>query len=337
MLLIFVVGFLLFPYVALAGTNIDTDLPTGALITENNILPGDTFSRTVTITKLSGGGQGETLMIRFDASEMDSQPYDLSQKMLVSIKRVYDGNLMTLPNGTTQQPLEELYDIYADPSDPNNNNGAFVFDTIYGVANSTFKYQILFAFDPTAGNDFQLKSTTFDVAIGIYSSNTQAQEDDDDDDGDGHNRHHRRAVTTSVAPTLLSTGVQGTTGGTDTTEEQQAVKGEEKISGGEISGEENAQCRYWPLWVWILSIVVFALNFWRNARKNYKEEKYKWIFPLIWSIAAVLFWYYFDKCREYRWFLYGSIIIAIASHFIYLWVLKKKIKNRTLPVSSSPE
>ena len=331
-----VLGFLFFPGVILAATNIDTDLPTVPLITENNILPGDTFSRTVTITKLSDGGRSETLLIRFDAQEAESQAYDLSKKMLVSIKRVYDGKLMILPNGKTQQSLEELYDIYADPNDPNNNNGAFVFDTIYGIANSTFEYQILFTFDPaTEDRNFQGQATNFDLSMGIYSSNTQAQADDGGGGG-GHNRHHHKGNGSNASGSsgLINAlfNQAGLVTGAANGDNQPEVKGESTPPEGTTEGVSVAACHGWPKWVWILALVIFTLNFWRNIRKNYKAGKVKWIFPLVWTIVAVVFWYFFDKCREYQWFLYGSIIIAIISYFIYLWRLKKKIRNRDLPI-----
>ena len=77
----------------------------------------------------------------------------------------------------------------------------------------------------------------------------------------------------------------------------------------------------------ILALIIFAAVFLNDTKKNYKDNKYGWKFALGWTILAVAFWYFFDVCREFKWFLYGSIIIAIVSHLIFLNLLKKKPKK----------
>lgn len=329
---IFILGLSFIPAGVFAATNIDTDLPTGPIITENNILPGDTFSRTVTITKLSDVEKDEVLMIRFDAREEESQPYALSQKILVSIKKVYDnGKLAILPNGTTQQPLEELYDIYADPADPNNNNGAFEFDTVYGIAGSPFQYQILFTFDPaTEDKNFQNSSTVFDISMGIYSNNTQAQDDDGGDDG--HNRHHAaRTTQTQTAVVSGALGLAGTTqtagivGGAEIPEGNQEMEKQKELE----LGASTTKCTEWPFWVWILILIGYVVVL--NTNFHYKlKEKVRWFLPLVWTTGIFLVWYYFEKCRLYAWYPYAILIIAILSFFVYLSWIKKKLKKEEI-------
>ncbi|HPN96786.1 MAG TPA: hypothetical protein PLK35_03390 [Candidatus Moranbacteria bacterium] len=320
---IFSLGILFLPSAVLAGTNIDVDFPDppGPIITETNILPGDVFQRTVTVTKMNDTNQ--TLMMRFDADGVTEQ-YSLAKKMLVKIKRMSGTvEFVDMPNGTKEQTLEELYDYQSGDDD-----GAFDFDVISGSAGSTFPYQIQFTFDPLTDNNFQGKSTVFDISMGIFSESSNDVDDDDDDDDDGHKRHHQNQTTALVTGGLFSSILGGAPESSG--EEVQGVTTPEEGGGigegSEIAGE-TATCVSWPLWVWILAFAVFILNFWRNARKNYKEEKYKWIFPFIWTFIAVVFWYFFDKCREYKWFLYLSLIGAILSHFIYLYMLKRKVNK----------
>jgi hypothetical protein len=313
---IFTLGILFFPGAVLAATDISVAFPNspGPMITETNILPGDVFTRTVTITKINN--DDKALMLRLDRMNPIGT-YNLESKILVKIQRLPGGPFLPLPGGGTEKNLESLYN-YLDSS----NSDAFQFDSISGLTGSTFQYKMWFTFDPMTDNYYQGKSTTFDILMGIYTAETT-----DTTDNGGH--HHNNGGGPPGGPgLLLFTGgrtTQGQTQGTETTEEEkQGVTREGQNP--EVAGEITT-CKSWPLWVWILAIVIFALNFWRNARKNYKNEKYKWIHPLVWTIIAVIFWYYFDKCREYRWFLYDSIIIAIASHFIYLYYLRKKVKQ----------
>lgn len=324
---IFTLGILFLPGAVLAAVDIDTDLPTGPLVSETNVLPGDVFTRTVTIQKTSDVSP-LSLMIKFTRTN-SIETYNLESKILVRIQRLSDDVFLTLPGGGTEATLESLYD-YIDAA----NDNAFGFDTISGTSGSTFQYKLWFTFDPSTGNEYQKKETVFDISAGIYTVPTILKTTDDGDDDDGGRRRRRRG---GGGPLTNPTGgfFRGFPGVTGTIAGEETNEGESGIAGGEgenpeIAGEETT-CRYWPVWVWILSIVVFALNFWRNARKNYKQEKYRWIFPLTWTIAAAAFWYFFDKCREYYWFLYGSIIIAILSHFIYLYYLRKKVK-KGLPV-----
>ena len=323
---IFTLGILFLPGAVLAAVDIDTDLPTtGPLVSETNVLPGDVFTRTVTITKTSDASP-LSLMIKFTRTN-SIETYNLESKILVKIQRLSDDVFLTLPGGGSEATLESLYN-YIDAA----NDNAFGFDTIFGTNGSTFQYKLWFTFDPSTGNEYQKKETVFDISAGIYTAPAviKTTSDDDDDDDDGRRRRRRGgAGPTTGFPGRFFQTLAGTIAGEETNEGGSGIAGGEGEN-PEIAGEETT-CRYWPIWVWILSLIVFALNFWRNARKNYKQEKYRWIFPLTWTIAAAAFWYFFDKCREYYWFLYGSIIIAILSHFIYLYYLRKKVR-KGLPV-----
>ncbi|HRY82782.1 MAG TPA: hypothetical protein P5232_03740 [Candidatus Moranbacteria bacterium] len=162
------------------------------------------------------------------------------------------------------------------------------------------RYKIKIKFDEDAGNEYQGLETNFDIDFKIESEIAEGG-----------------TTATTESEILSEEGrvVSGVAGA-----ENQAGENEK------IAGLEN-RCQSWPKWVWILVLVIFAIIFVLDARKNYKREEYGWKIALLWTILAVAFWYYFDKCREFEWFLYGSIIIAIVLHFAFLYFLRKKIKK----------
>ena len=174
-------------------------------------------------------------------------------------------------------------------------------------AGESERYKINIKFDKDAGNEFQGLETDFDIDFQIESENA----------GSG-----------TEGAILASEGRTGFTGD-EPTEEVAGVETGGGEGGGEIAGEEN-KCQSWPMWVWILAMAVFAGIFSADARRNYLKEDYGWKFAGLWTALAVGFWYYFDKCREFGWFWYGSIITAIVLHYAFLYYLKKKIKAPNL-------
>ena len=286
------------------------------IIDESNILPGDSFTRKIIITNKTP--ETRNVKIRFSSTSYSSFNTGLESEILVEIKKSNgDPIVFPFPAGTT---LKSLYDETAERD----------FDTLGSGALQ--RYKVIFTFNPLATDQSKTR-TRFDITLGIYSDVVPTDDDEDgEDEEDAPNDDpviSQQGLFSRVFGTETTPTEPGATEGVQTTdEEQQGLLGE---------GQENkvagavTTCKGWPLWVWILSIIIFALNFWRNARKNYKAEKYKWIHPLIWTILAVLFWYFFDKCREYIWFWKGSVGIAIVSHFIYIWFLKQKVK-KGLPV-----
>lgn len=310
------------PRFALAAVDIDTDLPAGPLISESNILPGNVFVRTVIITKLNATSP-LGLMLRLDRTNSTG---NLESKILVRIQRLSNGQFLSLPGGGTEKTLESLYN-YIDAA----NSNAFQFDSISGGASETFSYKLWFTFDSLADNNFQGKTTVFNLSAGIYSAPSTNSSSNNGGGGSNNGGGGGGGGTggTLANPILRFLGLAngGATAGAETSNgEQQGIVEGQAGETPEVAGAVTV-CESWPLWVWILALIIFTLNFWRNARKNYTQEKYRWIFPLVWTILAVAFWYFFDKCRIYQWFLYFSIIIAIVSHFVYLYFLRRKIEK----------
>jgi hypothetical protein len=109
-------------------------------------------------------------------------------------------------------------------------------------------------------------------------------------------------------------------------ENQEQEKGEQEKK-GTVFGEQN-QCQGWPLWIWVAVITAYAVLFlgslFNNFKYHVKERKIRWAWPLILIIGAFLFWYNFDKCQEYEWFIISIAIGSVVFYLYYLSLLKRK-------------
>jgi hypothetical protein len=190
-----------------------------------------------------------------------------------------------------------------------DDEGALFIDRLNVGQNE--EYEIKITFNKNAGNEYQEKSAEFDLELGYETEPATGSPP-------------FRAGFTGQMPTEEVAGVSVP---------EEGVGGEETAA---LAGAEST-CQSWPKWVWILSLLAFVAVLWKYLRKNYKIEKMAWKFCLVWTAAAIVFWYFFDKCREFQWFLYGAIIIVIVSYFFYLWKLKKKVKGGVVPVDSATD
>lgn len=319
----FTLGILLFPGSVLAATDIDIDFPTppGPIITETNILPGNVFTRTVTITKLNDNSD-VGLMLRLDRMN-STGTYNLESKILVKIQRLSDSEFLILPGGSKEKTLESLYD-YLDSL----NSDAFQFDSISGLTNSTYQYKLWFTFDPLTDNNYQGKSTTFDILMGIYTQDATPTTD-----GGGHNNNNGGggggndpAGAGLASPGLLglTEAITGPTGG--------GVIGPGEVQGAaeeEVAGAETG-CSQWPLWIWILILAAYLGIF--NALSFYKlkeRKDFRWFGEIALTAGGLLLWVYYDKCDWYPWFPYAGAVLGGASYGYYYYTLKKLLSAAT--------
>lgn len=319
----FVFSLAFLPSVALAGTNIDTDLPTGSIITENNILPGDIFSRTVTIIKLNDN-LNVGLMLRLDRMN-STGTYNLESEILVKIQRLSDGYFLPLPGGSFEKTLESLYD-YTNAA----NSNAFRFDTISGNANSVFQYKIWFTFDPLADNNYQGKNTEFNVSLGIYSAPPVAKTTAD------HHRRHRGgggdggAATPAITASFASLAAEQAAGETagEITVSEEGAPGEEVE--GAVAGEEECVPVAW--WIFALMLLAYWVVMYFNLFYRIEESKnVRWFWEAVYTVLALVGWYYLDRCRTNVWFVYAMLVSGFVIYLAYLYFFKKKINRDENP------
>ena len=307
-----VLAFTFLGNIALADGGISIS-PDSAFFNITNAIPGGEYSSDeVTITNSGTDAQ----QVQFSV-DIKTNPKDLSQRLFM---KVNDENGGCVANCDWAKNLDNITEILIGPL----------------PAGSSKKYKFVVLFDKNAGNEFQGATTVFDIVIGYRGSDIVTPGDNDDDgDNNGEKKKKKKkkkdnviSVPVELTNTFFDQGTGGLIQATPTPAVG-GVQGEESTNGegtgtGEIAGEKN-KCQSWPKWIWILALVIFAGIFGADARKNYVREEYGWKVALLWTVLAVGFWYYFDKCREFQWFLYSSIILAIVSHFSYLYFLRRKI------------
>lgn len=278
-----------FGNVALAVDKIDVEYPVGTNISGDNIFDANNI--------YPGWEQSKTIQVKNKSTTDDTNLYfkfdvkgdkKLAKKLKLYVIRKAD-NSYRIGGVGDRWTLKEADEesLYVDKLSTGESE----------------RYKIKIKFDEDAGNEYQGLETKFDIDFTIESETA----------GSG-----------TEAEILAGEGRTDFTG--DEPIEEVAGAENQAGNGGEIAGQEN-ECRSWPKWVWILALAVFVGIFGTDARRNYLRKDYGWKIAGLWTVAAVGFWYYFDKCREFGWFWYGSIIIAIVLHFVFLYYLKKKIKT----------
>ncbi len=151
---------------------------------------------------------------------------------------------------------------------------------------------------------------------------------DNDDDGDGGGDATLAGFTPTgiILPgTTPSGGVQGEQEIAPEVEEQAASTGEEEGGKTEVGGAQKV-CNDWPWWVWALILAGYLALFYKTTftKKNKQSEKIPWGWQAVMAAAAVVFWWYFDTCRDYLWFLYGSLGGSGLEYVIFLWTRNKE-------------
>lgn len=118
---------------------------------------------------------------------------------------------------------------------------------------------------------------------------------------------------------------EGEVEGAESNDNEEAEPVEED---GVVSGEQN-ECHSWPLWAWILSAIIYAIVFlwsiFSGLEKQRKERNVRRVWPTILVIGAFLFWYNFDKCERFQWFIIFAAIFSVLSYLYYLKIFKKKV------------
>lgn len=285
-------------------------------ITSENLAPGDSVLKNFSVIKKDDNDQ--ILMINFSETMGNwiTGSNDLKSRIQVKIKDEASGKFLKFPNNLETESLENLYKL-----------GSFKFDSIAGPNGSKFDYQLQFIFDPLAGNEYQNKKTVFDISVGIDSIETEDDngEEDDDDDDDGDNDGNDPVIASFISAGITSNIPLPPAITPESDQTQKDVEGEETIQDDDqdIAGDSAMICNPFPKLWFILALLAYILILYISFFKiNFKEKlKVKLLSYIVFSIAAIVFWWHFDYCRTNIWFAYSA---PISGFILYSFNLKLK-------------
>ncbi|MFA5871314.1 MAG: hypothetical protein WC858_01200 [Parcubacteria group bacterium] len=286
------------------------------LFVVTNAAPGNSFESEMTVANTSG----KTRRFQFEM-QMKTEPINLSDHLFL---RIINANNEKCLFGCSKNVAIRSID-----------GKEIIINRIPG--NSEKKYKFILTFDANAGNDFKNVTTGFDMKLGF-----RGRRPNNPPVGNGNQRNTPPTGVISglfnsvVAPTEATGAVSGAEISAEgIAEEEQADLSPEE---GMVKGEEISLCQSWPKWIWILMIIIyFGLFAWRTFEKldkQIKKKKLRWTWQAGFFIAAFLIWYFFDKCREYNWFVILAVIGGAIIYLYYLYLFREGIKKNYKTIDS---
>ncbi len=199
-------------------------------------------------------------------------------------------------------------------------------------AGTTYYYRAISHASPPSIT--QEKSFTTLGLILIGDSRSDDNNDDDEDDGeddDDEEDNNENLINNRLAVNAGSS-FSGEGGLSDVAAENSASdlsdsegSPESDKNNGEVAGEYENICKGQAVWIWILSLIVYAVLFnFNNFYGEQKKEKIRWFWETFYTIAALLIWWLFDQCHINIWFPWLVIIIGVLSYGYYLRGMKKE-------------
>lgn len=286
---------------------------------------------------------------------------------------VYDSNISIRNLGANTQNLQFLLGVTADPkilgdylflkingsegnclwgcvndqSVSKLNKAEVVFSDIApGPAKA---YELVLTFDAAAGNELQDAKLSFDLTLGYQGAILTTSSATSNGGGGGGRGRGGGGGGGGAGAVLSGTGFFGGPAGTGIiggAEASQGANQEGEVQGestapGQVEGASVASCVSWPKWIWILAILAyFAAFLWRtfeNLEGQAKKREIRWKWQFVLAVAAFLFWYFFDFCRVYLWFVVAAIVGGAIIYLYYLNLMREKIRGEQMGISHGGE
>ncbi len=276
-----------------------------------NMLPGDTVKGTFTVENLTDSAQDLAMKTKVEQGDWQAPVDNMEEKMFIKIKKP-DGNFAAMPNGTEQQVLSEL------------NNNPFKFYVLSRPSGNTKSFELWAIFDANAGNEYQGKKVVFDILAGIEITG----EENGGGGGDGGNENNPAppALFFSAATPGATAGGQEEIGA-GAGQEESGIQGEET---GTVAGKEECAPVAW--WIFALMLIAYWIVMYFNLFYRIKEgENIRWFWEAVYTILALVGWYYLDRCRTNVWFVYISLISGFILYLFYLYLFRKKMNRDDNP------
>lgn len=286
------------------------------LFSVTNAAPGESFFSDMTVENLGGADR----KFQFELN-ITTNPKALAKRLFLEVGFLDEAGKYYCEYGCGENKDLETLD-----------GSEFVVKTIPGNSSKDLRFAL--TFDPNAGNEFQNANMAFDIKLGY--------------EGDGGNGGGNGAAAGGAGPVMgFFAGVPGVPGIAGAATEGESapagegeVKGEQTPEEGEVEGISVTTCEGWPLWVWVLALVAYFTAFlWRSFekfREQIEKREIRWKWQAVLAIAAFLFWYFFDFCREYWWFVIIALVGGAAVYLAYLYFFKKGVRETGEQIEKEP-
>jgi hypothetical protein len=260
------------------------------IFVEENVYPGWSKSKLFSVTNKCT--ENASLVLAFSSSDSNSNS-DLAKVMQIVISRgsidVVSGYSLFSIRGTTLS-LGEI-----GP----------------GITND---YILKIAFDSMAGNEYQRKNTSFDLNYQLSEKVAPTTPPILADNGSNKKKKKKKkkkkvsAVVhnfigiyssgESAEDAAIVAGAADNNDREETRREKFDSKDEPVVAG--VRDEKNEMCQGgWPLWAWLLSLVLGSVGIYLFSKTKKISTKVLWQVVIVGIIAGL--WYYFDNCREFKW------------------------------------
>jgi hypothetical protein len=241
-----------------ANPSITVNFGAGFPISENNLAPGQAFTRQFTV--INNTADPQNLMMRLNGVVNSG----IASKISLQIKK-QDSTFSILPNSTD---TELLSDIYA-------YNDAFAFDQLSGAVGSVQTYTLIFKFDTNAGNEYQNQQTVLDTSVGIdavsiISTSSRGRRSNG---GGGHGNGNNGNASVSAAVGGVSGRQDGANGGQVLGEETAGQQQNEQVAGAESKNNQENGIKINGLswWIWVVGVLSLLILFWLGRRSYFKK------------------------------------------------------------------
>jgi len=298
---------LAFPLGAFAD-DLDVTWEDDSLFEVENAVPGETYAKEITVEN-NHENDFDVYIDIDDRGSFSPEERDFAKKLDFEI--VDAGNGSVFVDGMNLLEAINKGDIFLETLENNDD----------GSNDEKNTYEMRLTFDKDAGNEYQGRELrSFDISIHVKGEEVDGDSDDNDESGDPDE-------TPTLFTALSGGGSPESVAGEETSTESGSEGDEvfeEEVNGsstedGVISGVEDV-CRGWPWWVWLLLLILFAAGFNAgNVVRVAEWKKYDAVAKIALGVGALAVWYFFDICREYEWFLFGSAAVMLVG---ILWKRK---------------
>jgi len=271
---------------------VGSNFHSGVLFDDGNIIPGWSTTKTIRIENDESFDIDVYLRIKVSGDKK------LAEALKLYVIRIDDGSFRVGGEG-------DRYDLKSA-----NKEDLFIDRLRAGKGKN---YRIKIKFDEKAGDEYQgLILESFEIEFG--------SEEADEEKSEEEILVGQERVVTGDSPEEEADDFQN--------EGEEVEVFGETDSGGQVKASGVARaCSSWPWWVWLIILAVYLDVFYKITfnEKTRSQKKMPWKAQILALVVVLVFWWYFDACKNYLWFICLSVVISLLEVGLF-W--KRFIKDR---------